>query len=319
MKLWYDEPAAITDTENSYYANSNGGADEAWERWSLPIGNAYFGANIFGRTETERVQITEKTLSNPYSFNPDSGGLNNFSETYIDFDHTSSEVTNYTRYLDLNTAIAGVEYTYGDVKYTREYFTSYPDKVLVIKLDADTAGALSFRLRPTIPYEQSYMYSETDGKSKSGTVSSYIDDNGIGYIELSGNMGYYDIDFLGVYKVYTDGELTASTVLNTYTDITGAEHNDNDGVINVSGATNAYIVVTLGTDYQLKTETFKGTIDKKPTISTGPEYTREKVFGEMSAIDSKFEENTPEQAYTVSRILEGIYTSAKTGQPYYFD
>ncbi len=28
---------------------------------------------------------------------------------------------------------------------------------------------------------------------------------------------------------------------------------------------------------------------------------------------------TPEQAYTVSRILEGIYTSSKTGEPYYFD
>ena len=28
---------------------------------------------------------------------------------------------------------------------------------------------------------------------------------------------------------------------------------------------------------------------------------------------------TPEQAYTVSRILEGIYTSASTGKPYYFD
>ena len=28
---------------------------------------------------------------------------------------------------------------------------------------------------------------------------------------------------------------------------------------------------------------------------------------------------TPEQAYTVSRILEGIYISAKTGEPYYFN
>jgi predicted dehydrogenase len=27
----------------------------------------------------------------------------------------------------------------------------------------------------------------------------------------------------------------------------------------------------------------------------------------------------PEQAFTVTRILEGIYESAKTGQPYYFD
>lgn len=27
----------------------------------------------------------------------------------------------------------------------------------------------------------------------------------------------------------------------------------------------------------------------------------------------------PEQAYVVTRILEGIYESAKTGKPYYFD
>ena len=28
---------------------------------------------------------------------------------------------------------------------------------------------------------------------------------------------------------------------------------------------------------------------------------------------------TPEQAYCVTRILEGIYESSKTGKPYYFD
>ena len=27
----------------------------------------------------------------------------------------------------------------------------------------------------------------------------------------------------------------------------------------------------------------------------------------------------PEQAYVVTQILEGIYTSAKTGKPFYFD
>ena len=27
----------------------------------------------------------------------------------------------------------------------------------------------------------------------------------------------------------------------------------------------------------------------------------------------------PEQAYAVSQILEGIYISAKTGEPYYFN
>ena len=303
MKLWYNQEAPITDTENSAYANSSGGADKAWERWSLPIGNGYFGANIFGRTETERVQISEKTLSNPYSFNPDSGGLNNFSETYIDFGHTNSEVTNYTRYLDLNTAIAGVKYTYDNVKYTREYFTSYQDKVLVIKLDADTEGALSFTLRPTVPYEQAYMREKNDGLSKVGTVTSSVTEEGVGYIELSGKMGYYDVDFLGIYKVYTDGEVDAQTVTNNYTDFNGTEHKDVDGTIVVNNATNAYIVVTLGTDYELETETFKGTLDKRPTMSTDLDYTRAKVEAEMSAIDAKFEDKDFEEAYNILKTV----------------
>ncbi|MBQ3017127.1 MAG: glycoside hydrolase N-terminal domain-containing protein [Clostridia bacterium] len=299
LKLWYDEPAPITSTEHSHYAHSNGGADEAWERWSLPIGNAYFGANVFGRTETERIQITEKTLSNPFSYSPNSGGLNNFSETFIDFNHTTGAVTDYIRYLDLKTAVSGVDYTYNGVKYTREYFISYPDKALVIKLDADTDGALSFTLRPTIPYEQDYMYSETDGKSKTGTVTSSVTEDGVGYIELAGKMGYYDIDFLGIYKVYTDGKVEASTVENNYADITGKEHSDIDGTIVVNNATKAYIVVTLGTDYQLKTETFKGTLDKRPTMSTGLNFTRDKVEGEIHAIDTKFTDNSYEEAYNL--------------------
>ncbi|WP_322413145.1 glycoside hydrolase N-terminal domain-containing protein, partial [Clostridium perfringens] len=48
LRLWYDSPA-----EDSY----NG-----WEKWSLPIGNGYMGASIFGGVEYERVQLNEKTL-----------------------------------------------------------------------------------------------------------------------------------------------------------------------------------------------------------------------------------------------------------------
>ena len=175
----------------------NGGTDvdESWERWSLPIANGYFGANVFGRTETERIQISEKTLVNPHSLKNGGttytvGGTNSFSETYIDFGHTNSAVTEYSRYLDLESAISGVRYKYGDVTYTREYFVSYPDKAIVIKLNADTSGMLSFTLRPTIPYEQSYAAFKGDRVTKTGTVTSTVK-NGVGEIELSGNMGYY--------------------------------------------------------------------------------------------------------------------------------
>ena len=122
LRLWYDEPAPITSTENSDKATSGSGSDIGWEQYSLPIGNGYLGANVFGRTETERIQLTDKTLANTQGAYGDTtvekatyGGLNNFSETYIDFGHLSGGVSDYVRYLDLNTAISGVSYLYGGV------------------------------------------------------------------------------------------------------------------------------------------------------------------------------------------------------------
>ena len=302
LRLWYTEEAPKIN-ENASHPDFDGREDDGWQQWSLPIGNAYFGASVFGRTETERVQITEKTLANKHhkisgsEKNVSYGGLNNFSETYIDFGHTNSAVTDYVRYLDMKTAVSGVEYTYNGVTYTREYFTSYPDKALVIRLDADTDGALSFTLRPTIPYEQSAMAVAGDGMGKSGTVTSTVE-NGVGYIELAGKLEYYDVDFLGIYKVYTDGgTVTASTTQNTYKDYDGTEITDTDGTIVVDGAKSAYIVVTLGTDYELSSEIFTTSDTNKPTFKTDLDDTRVKVEADMNAIDEKINGKSFNEAY----------------------
>ena len=307
LRLWYDEEAP-KDGENSPSASTAGeNADIGWASWSLPIGNGYFGANVFGRTETERIQITEKTLMQPTSVKDSDGvyhtigGLNNFSETYIDFNHTNSAVTDYVRYLDMKTAISGVEYNYSGVKYTREYFTSYPDKALVIRLDSDTSGALSFTLRPTIPYEQSYGAFAGDGANKYGTVTSAVK-GGVGEIELAGKMGYYDIDFYALYKVYTDGGVvSASTVENTYADKDGTMITDTDGTITVSGAKSAYIVVTLGSDYELSSDMFTSAENAKPTTETDIEYTKAKIGGYMNAIETKTAGKSFDEAYSLLR------------------
>ncbi|MBQ3015656.1 MAG: glycoside hydrolase N-terminal domain-containing protein, partial [Clostridia bacterium] len=308
MKLWYtSEAPKINENEPSASGSKDG--DLGWEYYSLPIGNGYFGASVFGRTDTERVQLTDKTLSNPEYFkdsngkNYTAGGLNNFSETYIDFGHT--DVSDYIRYLDLNTAISGVEYTYNGVKYTREYFASYPDNALVIRLDANSDGALSFTLRPTVPFEQSYAAFEGDGGSKSGTVESKVENN-VGYVELSGKMDYYGIDFYGLYKVYTDGgKISASTTDITYTDKDGTSITDTDGTIVVSDANSAYIVVTFGTDYELSSETFTETRENKPTQFTDLEYAKAKVLAKMNAIDSKIKNLGFNEAY---QLLKKTHT-----------
>src|SRR5690606_13863723 len=52
--------------------------------------------------------------------------------------------TNYYRELDIEKAIAKTHYTVDGVTYTREAFTSFPDRVMVIRLSADKPGKVSF-------------------------------------------------------------------------------------------------------------------------------------------------------------------------------
>ena len=53
----------------------------------------------------------------------------------------------YRRWLDLGTAVAGVEYTLEGTTYHREYLASAVDGVIAVRLTANRAGAITFRLR----------------------------------------------------------------------------------------------------------------------------------------------------------------------------
>ena len=146
---------------------------------ALPIGNGKLAAMIYGGVSQEIIQFNEDTVwagrPNDYS-NPGASDWLDDIQNYIwlgegqnaynlaaadhfmsvplrqspyqpagnlrlNFSHSGS---NYRRSLDLETAIAKVAYTSGGVTYTREYFASFPDQVIVIRLTADQAGALSF-------------------------------------------------------------------------------------------------------------------------------------------------------------------------------
>jgi alpha-L-fucosidase 2 len=54
------------------------------------------------------------------------------------------EVTGYRRELNLDTAIASVEYAHRGVTYRREVFASYPAQAVVVRLSASRRGSLSF-------------------------------------------------------------------------------------------------------------------------------------------------------------------------------
>ena len=315
LRLFYDKEAPFDFEDrdrvpNSGYDQIFTNVDDGWERWSLPLGNGYCGINVFGRTDVERIQISEKTLHFPHiSWHNTKGGLNSFSETYIDFGHPFEKVQNYERWLDLESAVSGVQYEYNGVTYKRRYFVSYPDKCIVIKLSANKDGALSFTLRPTVPYKQDFAKEPDDGAKKTGAVISFVKD-GTGVIELSGNMACYDIDFLGIYKVFTDGEISADTADHKYIDTADTEHTDKNGVIKVSGATDATILITLGTDYELCSETFTKPEGQKPTNFRTLKDTRKIVESDMKAIEDATATLSPckKYEYLLKRHLDD-YTS----------
>ena len=81
-ELWYTKEAPYGNENFLLFAFRRDIPDDGWEKWSLPIGNGYMGVNVFGRTETERLQITENSLCNPFvsdaRYPGGNGGLNNF-------------------------------------------------------------------------------------------------------------------------------------------------------------------------------------------------------------------------------------------------
>jgi len=118
MKLWYNKP----------------GTD--WMKHALPIGNGTLGGMFYGGVESEQIQFNEKTL---WEGGPSSrGAYQNFGSLYIEFPHKFESVKDYQRELSLDTAIGSVSYKVGDVSYLREYFVSYPDKVIVMRFTNDS-------------------------------------------------------------------------------------------------------------------------------------------------------------------------------------
>ena len=176
--------------------------EDGWERWSLPIGNGYMGISVFGRTDRERLLITENSLSNPCSYHENfpggAAGLSNFCSFYLDFSH--KRVRNYRRTLNLNKALCTTEYEYKGVYYKREHFASYPGNVFVTRITGDKEKSVSFTLSAEVSLNRSYLFEDGDKMGKTAEIKAENDE-----ITVSGEMLYYGIKFYGKMKVVANG------------------------------------------------------------------------------------------------------------------
>jgi alpha-L-fucosidase 2 len=191
LTLWYRKPA------------------EVWEH-ALPVGSGRLGGMVFGGVSEERVQLNEDTLwsGEPYDTNnpdalqhlPEIRRLilqerryaeadrvaqkmqGPYTESYqplgnlrLRFEHRDAAL-DYRRELDLDAAIARVRYQSDGAHYSREVFSSAPDRVLVVHLTCDRPGALSFTVSLDSPLLSSTA-AQPDRLVLRGRCPRHIDPN----------------------------------------------------------------------------------------------------------------------------------------------
>lgn len=189
LVMWYDKPA---------------------ERWveALPIGNGRLGAMIFGDPKTEHLQLNEDTIwtGKPHDYARE--GAHQYLETlrrlvaegkqqeaeklgqevfmgdpafqkayqpfcdlYLDFtDLNPEEIEQYRRRLDLEQAVADVEFVYQNVKYRREYIASNPHQVIAAYLTADLDGKINFTAALGSPHQAVEVTGADNGLVLKGQV-----------------------------------------------------------------------------------------------------------------------------------------------------
>jgi alpha-L-fucosidase 2 len=122
-RIWDDKPAIV------------------WMKEAYPIGNGRIGGMVFGGVDQEHIQFNDNTLWTGDENNR--GAYQAFGDLFIDFDNKGQDFTNYKRELDINKALHHVSYTQNNIQYNREYFCSFPDKVMLLRFTANKKGAYS--------------------------------------------------------------------------------------------------------------------------------------------------------------------------------
>ena len=162
LTLWYTQPAA------------------EWTQ-ALPIGNGRLGAMVYGGVEQEHLQLNEDTLwsGGPHCYDNqdayqhlatvreqlDRGeyaaaedtaqkmlGRPKYQQAYqplgdLFLSFPKGEIwSKYCRTLDMQDAVSEVSYRIGDASFSRKVFASHPDQAIVMRLECDKPGRISFDL-----------------------------------------------------------------------------------------------------------------------------------------------------------------------------
>ena len=183
---------------------------------ALPIGNGTLGAMVFGRVDSELIQLNEATLwsGGPVQKNVNPNAFQNlslirealkaedfdkaynltknmqgaYSESFMPLgdllltqDLGGKKTDFYNRSLDIQTGLAVTNFKADGVNYKREIFASAPAKCIVMKLSADQLKKLSVSIdASSLLKNQKEIQNQSlvlKGKAPSHADPNYIDYN----------------------------------------------------------------------------------------------------------------------------------------------
>lgn len=196
---------------------------------SMPIGNGRLGAMIPGTIGIESININEDSLwSTPFleRSNPEAkkhlkeirqllregktaeadklcyltmtstpkyyGAYEPMCNIWAIYNHGEENVTEYERVLDLENAIANLNYTIDGLKVHRESFASYDYQTILFRIEAD---------KPELDMQINLMRRPYENSS-----TDFVDKN---CIHISGRAGEKGVKFDCVVSATTDGKLEA--------------------------------------------------------------------------------------------------------------
>ena len=244
--LWYDQPA-------SHWVEA------------LPLGNGRLGAMVYGGIESDTIQLNEDTFwsGSPYNnVNPKALGVlqdiraalnrGDYQQAqYLSMHNITADrsitghgmiyesvgnlvltfpqqkVSSYHRELSLNEAVATTTYQADGISYERQVITSLTDNVTLIRLKTTHAGKLQFSASFAGPLKKQRVLADV---SQVGNDMLRVFSHPTAPKEENVPNGLHCVSYIKVIPI-------------------GGKATGTNGTINVSGATEALVVVSSATNF----------------------------------------------------------------------
>jgi len=197
-KLWYTYPARYWNSQALHLGNGYFGASFfgeigeevfALSEKSMWTGSpargdwqkagvnpkAYFTLPDIRKAVTEgKCQLADSLVSHNFFGSSELfGNFTSIGNLKIKFMNPESKPEKYMRSLDLPNSLGTVQYTIQNTEFRREYFCSYPHRLLVMNFTADKPGQISFDMNIDI-IQDSSIFELTDSTYR---VKGFIDGN----------------------------------------------------------------------------------------------------------------------------------------------